>query len=151
MKLRILKLRMRKIFFVIMVLGSLTSQAQMLEYDVILRHGTIYDGSGGRAYVGDVAIQADTLAAIGDLASAKGKTEIDCTAMAISPGFINMLSWADGTLLQDGRGVSDIKQGVTLEVFGEGISAGPRQRKPGDKLWTTLGGYFDCARCHSRP
>jgi N-acyl-D-amino-acid deacylase len=90
-----------------------------------------------------VGICADTVAAIGELSSATAKNEIDATGLAVTPGFINMLSWADGALLKDGRSMSDIKQGVTLEVFGEGISAGPRKRKPGDKRWTTLGGYFD--------
>ncbi len=118
-------------------------QASAQEYNLILRHGTIYDGSGTQSFVGDVALNADTIAAMGDLTGAKGKTEIDVSGLAIAPGFINMLSWADGTLLQDGRAVSDLKQGVTLEVFGEGWSPGPRKRKPGDKLWTTLGGYFD--------
>ena len=113
------------------------------EYDVILRHGSVYDGSGSPPVIADVAIRADTIAAIGNLPSFKGKSEIDVTGMAVAPGFINMLSWADGTLLQDGRAVSDLKQGVTMEVFGEGLSPGPRKRKEGDKLWTTLGGYFE--------
>lgn len=112
-------------------------------YDRILRNGVIYDGSGSKPYSGDLAISGDTIAAIGNLSAAKGKIELDVKGLAISPGFINMLSWADGNLLQDGRAMSDIKQGVTLEVFGEGLSPGPRIRKPGDKLWTTLGGYFD--------
>ena len=127
----------------ICLLLSFYGQAQPREYEIILRRGTVYDGSGSRPFVADVAIHADTIAAIGDLFSARGKTEIDATNLAIAPGFINMLSWADGTLLQDGRALSDVKQGVTLEVFGEGLSPGPRQRKKGDPRWTTLGGYFD--------
>ena len=127
----------------ICLLLSFYGQSQPREYDIIVRRGTVYDGLGMKPFVADVAIHADTIAAIGDLSSAKGKTEIDAYELAIAPGFINMLSWADGTLLQDGRAVSDIKQGVTLEVFGEGLSPGPRQRKAGDPLWTTLGGYFD--------
>ena len=117
------------------------------EYDVIIRGGNIYDGSGSSPYVGDVALQQDTIAAIGDLSDAKGKKEIDAKGLAVAPGFINMLSWGDRSLLMDGRGVSDIKQGVTLEVFGEGWSPGPVKRKatakPVDSLWTTLGGYFN--------
>jgi N-acyl-D-amino-acid deacylase len=117
------------------------------EYDVIIRGGNIYDGSGSPHYVGDVALQKDTIAAIGDLSDAKGKKEIEATGLAVAPGFINMLSWGDRSLLMDGRGVSDIKQGVTLEVFGEGWSPGPVKRKatakPVDSLWTTLGGYFN--------
>lgn len=114
-------------------------------YDVIIRNGTIYDGSGKTPFVGDVAIQGDTIAAIGDLKDAAGKQEINAKGLAVAPGFINMLSWADKDLLKDGRSVSDIKQGVTLEVFGEGWSPGPVQRLNKvkvDSLWTTLGGYF---------
>lgn len=124
------------------------TQKPKQEFDYILRQGTIYDGTGRASFIGDVAIQSDTIAAIGDLKDAVGKKEIDATGLAIAPGFINMLSWADRSLLMDGRSISDIKQGVTLEVFGEGWSPGPVKRKstakpPVDSLWTTLGGYFD--------
>src|SRR5688572_11213826 len=116
------------------------------EFDLIIRNGNVYDGSGSPYVVGDLAIQNDTIAAIGDLGDAIGKKEIDAKGLAVAPGFINMLSWADRSLLMDGRSVSDIKQGVTLEVFGEGWSPGPVKRKatakPVDSLWTTLGGYF---------
>ncbi len=120
---------------------SLISYSQT--FDVVIRNGIIYDGSGNRTYAADLAINADTIAFIGNLSKAKGKTEIDAKGLAIAPGFINMLSWADGTLLTDGRSMSDIKQGVTLEVFGEGLSPGPRKRSKKSALWTTLGGYFD--------
>jgi N-acyl-D-amino-acid deacylase len=116
------------------------------QYDIIIRNGTIYDGSGNTPYVGDIAIRADTIAAIGKLGDATGKKEINATGLAVAPGFINMLSWADQNLLKDGRSMSDIKQGVTLEVFGEGWSPGPMKRKSKvavDSLWTTLGGYFN--------
>jgi N-acyl-D-amino-acid deacylase len=123
------------------------TQKPKQEFDLILRHGTIYDGTGNAPFIGDLAIQSDTIAAIGTLKDAVGKKEIDATGLAITPGFINMLSWADRSLLLDGRSMSDIKQGVTLEVFGEGWSPGPVKRKsnvkPVDSLWTTLGGYFD--------
>ncbi len=113
-------------------------------FDIIIRHGTIYDGLGRKPFSADIGINADTVAAIGDLSSAKAKKEIDASDLSVSPGFINMLSWADGSLLKDGRSMSDIKQGVTLEVFGEGWSPGPRKKKNSkDTLWTTLGGYFE--------
>lgn len=126
-------------------LSVLSSCAQpKKEYDVIIRDGMIYDGSGSKPYKGDVAIQGDTLAAMGDLSNAMGINEIDAKGLAISPGFINMLSWADGSLLKDGRSMSDIKQGVTLEIFGEGWSPGPRKKKNSkDTLWTSLGEYFE--------
>lgn len=112
-------------------------------YDVILRGGMVYDGQGTPPVRADVGIRHDTIAFVGDLSLADAKEIIPVTGLAVAPGFINMLSWADGTLLKDGRSMSDIKQGVTLEVFGEGISAGPRKRSRRSKLWTTLGGYFD--------
>lgn len=116
---------------------------QKPEYDLIIRNGMIYDGSGENPFAGDVAIHADTLAAIGNLSDKKGIKEIDATGLAVAPGFINMLSWADGSLLKDGRSMSDIKQGVTLEVFGEGWSPGPRKKKDEkDSLWTSLDEYF---------
>lgn len=95
------------------------------EYDIILKNGTIYDGSGSAGYKGDIAINADTIAAVGSLKGMHGKMVIDATNMAISPGFINMLSWADKSLIEDGLSQSDIRQGVTLEVMGEGWSDGP--------------------------
>lgn len=115
------------------------------KFDIIIRQGTIYDGSGSKPFVSDIGIRADTIAAIGDLSTATAKTEIDAKGLAVTPGFINMLSMAERSLLLDGRSMSDIKQGVTLEVMGEGWSAGPVKRnlkKPVDSLWTTLDGYF---------
>ncbi len=124
------------------------------DYDLILRNGTVYDGSGGPGVAADVAIHSDTIAAIGDLADARGTTEIDVSGLAVTPGFINMLSWANTSLIADGRGLSDIVQGVTLEVMGEGSSMGPlndemRQRMQErqtdvqyDVTWTTLDEYL---------
>ncbi|HEY0742667.1 MAG TPA: D-aminoacylase [Chryseosolibacter sp.] len=114
-------------------------------YDIILRGGMVYDGSGSDGFVGDVALQSDTIAALGNLTDAKGRIEIDARGLIVAPGFINMLSWSEKTLLMDGRSMSDIKQGVTTEIFGEGFSPGPVKRKltkPVDSLWTTLDGYF---------
>ncbi len=124
-------------------------------YDVLIRNGDIYDGSGNPHYRADIAINADTIAAIGDLAKAAGRTEIDATGMAIAPGFINMLSWANESLIEDGRSQGDIRQGVTLEVLGEGDSMGPLNDQMKEDLknsqsdikyeigWTSLGEYLD--------
>ena len=124
-------------------------------YDVILRGGTIYDGSGEPGYVGDVAIEGDTIAAVGDLGDASAPAEVDVTGLAVAPGFINMLSWANESLIHDGRSQSDIRQGVTLEVMGEGNSMGPLNDAMKAELlgrqsdiqydieWTTLGEYLD--------
>lgn len=124
-------------------------------YDVLIRNGTIYDGSGKPGYVGDVGIVGDSIAAVGHLAGASGTVEIDATNLAVAPGFINMLSWATESLIEDGRSQSDLRQGVTLEVFGEGWSEGPlnaamkkeMKEQQGDikfdVTWTTLGEYLD--------
>ncbi len=124
-------------------------------YDLIIRGGTIYDGLGGKPYPGDLAIASDRIAALGDLGDATAKQEIDAVGMAVSPGFINMLSWAVSSLIEDGRGMSDIKQGVTLEVFGEGWSWGPLTESMQEELeqrqvdikyevtWTTLNEYLE--------
>ena len=96
-----------------------------LSYTVLIRGGTVYDGSGGAPYVGDVALKADRIVYVGPHAPGRAARTIDATGKAVSPGFINMLSWAVEPLIADGRGVSDTVQGVTLEVFGEGESMGP--------------------------
>ena len=125
------------------------------EYDVVLRNGTIYDGTGAPPRAGDVAIAGDTIVAVGDIGEGSGEIEIDATGLAIAPGFINMLSWATESLIEDGRSLSDIVQGVTLEVFGEGSSGGPlneamkteEKELQGDIRydieWTTLGEYLE--------
>lgn len=117
--------------------------ADAQSYDIILRGGSVYDGLGNPPVKADVGIRKDTIAFIGNLEGVAAAQDINVEGMAVAPGFINMLSWADGTLLKDGRSMSDIKQGVTLEIFGEGVSPGPRKRGRRSKLWTTLGGYFD--------
>jgi len=131
-----------------------TACAPSPQYDLVIRGGTVYDGSGSPGFVGDVAINGDVIAAIGDLGKARGRTEIDAAGLAVAPGFINMMSWANASLIEDGRSQSDIRQGVTLEVMGEGSSMGPltdamkeeRLRRQGDIKydieWTTLDGYL---------
>ncbi|MFN5090969.1 MAG: N-acyl-D-amino-acid deacylase family protein [Bacteroidota bacterium] len=130
------------------------SCSSALEYDVIIRNAVIFDGTGNTPVKGDIGINKDTIAFIGDLKMNKGKKEFDAKGLAISPGFVNMLSWATVSLLADGRAMSDIKQGVTLEVMGEGNSMGPlneAMRKEeldgqGDikyeVYWRTLGEYL---------
>lgn len=127
----------------------------MVEYDVVIRKGTVYDGLGGPPLAADVAIQGDTIAAIGPAGRARGRVELDAGGLAVAPGFINMLSWAGVALLADGRSQGDIRQGVTLEVMGEGQSMGPlneamkaemleQQRDIRYEItWTTLGEYLE--------
>jgi len=122
-------------------------------YDVVIRDGMIYDGSGSKPYQGDVAIKNDKIVSVAKSIDGKGKEEIDASGLAVSPGFINMLSWATTSLLKDGRSLSDIKQGVTLEVFGEGWSMGPLNEKMKEEEqkeaegfqidWNTLGQYLE--------
>ena len=149
---------MKKIILVgIFALSSLffASCKQDEQYDTIIRNGMIYDGNGGVPFKGDIAIKNDTIVYIGDLSQESANNEIDAKGNAVAPGFINMLSWATETLIEDGRSQSDIKQGVTLEVMGEGWSMGPlnpsmkerEQRAQGDikyKIeWNTLGEYLN--------
>ena len=124
-------------------------------YDVLIKGGTVYDGSGQPGIVADVAVQGDSIVAVGNLGRARGTTEVDATGLAVTPGFINMLSWATESLIEDGKSQSDIRQGVTLEVMGEGGSMGPwsdtmkvlEKRNQGDITydiqWTTLGEYLE--------
>jgi len=119
-------------------------------YDVIISDGLVYDGNGGAPYVADIGISGGRIAAIGALEGEEAETVIDANGLAVAPGFINMLSWATESLLIDGRGQGDIRQGVTLEVFGEGRSEGPLNeamqadvdpRWAGE--WTTLDEYLE--------
>jgi hypothetical protein len=123
-------------------------------FDLIVRDGTIYDGSGGAPYVGDVAIKGDRIVSVGGDIAGSARTEIDARGLAVAPGFINMLSWANESLIEDGRGQSDIRQGVTLEVMGEGSSMGPLNPEMKRQLaerqndikypvtWTSFAEYF---------
>jgi N-acyl-D-amino-acid deacylase len=138
------------------------------DYDVLIRGGTVYDGSGGPSFIGDVGIVGEAIQAVGDLSGATATTVVDAGGLAVAPGFINMLSWATESLIIDGRSQGDIRQGVTLEVFGEGNSMGPMNdamkqewlddfvaymgseagaaEALGGELevpWTTLGEYLD--------
>ena len=94
-------------------------------FDVVIRGGTVYDGTGSPGRTVDVAINGDRIATIGDLGATQARTTIDAKGLAVAPGFINMLSWSTESLLADGRSQGDIRQGVTLEIFGEGSSMGP--------------------------
>jgi len=132
----------------------LPQSARPAQYDIVLRGGTIYDGSGKAPFVGDLAMRGGVVAAIGDLSADRGKTEIRAAGLAVAPGFINMMCWGNESLIEDGRSQSDIRQGVTLEVLGEGESMGPLNDRMKQELlkrqrdiryaieWTTLGEYL---------
>lgn len=124
------------------------------EFDVIIRGGTVYDGTGGEPRKTDVAIRGDRIARVGDLEQARAKRVIDAKGLAVAPGFINMLSWSTVSLIHDGRSQSEIRQGVTTEIMGEGESMGPVNdrvrehmiRQQGDIKydikWNTLAEYL---------
>ena len=141
---------MNRVFFIII---SFFFMIGCEEYDVVIRKGTIYDGYGFEPFIGDVAIKGDKVVLIKENISEKGRKEIDAKGLAVAPGFINMLSWATTSLIKDGRSLSDIKQGVTLEVYGEGASMGPlsdsmkqqqQENEEDFKIdWTTLGEYLE--------
>lgn len=147
---------MKKIFYFLFLLILFTA-CKKREYDIVIRGGTVYDGSGKPGVVNDVGINADTVAFVGDLSSAVGKKEIIAKGLAVAPGFINMMSHAEVSLILDGNSQSDIRQGITLEVLGEG-SMGPMnermkkdwrdQMKRNADLafnidWTSLGEYLE--------
>ncbi len=124
------------------------------EYDKIIRNGMIYDGNGGKPYQADIGIRGDSIAFIGDLSKVSAKISIDATGMAVAPGFINMLSWSNTSLIEDGKSQGELRQGVTLEVMGEGESMGPLNAKMKDEMqrdqpeikfkveWNTFGEYL---------
>jgi N-acyl-D-amino-acid deacylase len=145
----------RTLVILIVVCGLNTrTEIASAEYDVLIRGGMVYDGSGAAGRNADVAIQGDRIAAVGNLLNESADVVIDARGMAVTPGFINMLSWAPYAILHDGRSQSDIRQGVTLEVFGEGWSMGPlnesmrrdEESSKGDLnyeiAWTTLAEYL---------
>ena len=138
----------------LLLVFTLLACSPPIEYDLVIRQGTIYDGSGDKPFIGDIGINDDSIAFIGDLSKAESIKEIDADGMAVAPGFINMLSWANVSLLEDGRSQGDIRQGVTLEVLGEGSSMGPLTEEMRKEQiegqtdikyhipWTTLGEYL---------
>lgn len=145
---------MRSVFcLLVLIIMTAASCKQSVQYDVVIRNGTIYDGNGGQPINGDIGINADTIAFIGDLSNANAKTEVDARGMAVAPGFVNMMGHSEESLFQDGRGQSDVRQGVTTEIFTE-FSMGPLNAKMKEQAvknqgdikypvsWATLGEYM---------
>ena len=142
----------RTIFLLLVIFWGCSAPEK---YDVLIKNGQIFDGSGLTPFIADIGINADTIAKIGSLKSERGHLEIDAKGLAVAPGFINMLSGANESLIADGRSQSDIRQGVTLEVLGEGESMGPLNNKMKKELirqqtdikydinWKSLGEYLD--------
>lgn len=132
-----------------------TAQTPTEEFDIVIKGGTIYDGTGGKPFRGDVGIRGETIAAVGNLSRARAKKTVDARGLAVAPGFINMLSWSTESLILDGRSQSELRQGVTTEIFGEGWSMGPlsdamKKQAVADQSdikynveWTTLAEYLE--------
>jgi N-acyl-D-amino-acid deacylase len=148
-------MRLSILFILALTLAFIApAQTQQNTFDIVIKNGMVYDGTGGAPRRADVGIKGDRIAAVGDLKSAKSTTAIDANGLAVSPGFINMLSWAVDDLVVDGRSLGDIRQGVTTEIFGEGDSMGPlndemKRRRKADQgdlkyeiEWTTLADYL---------
>ena len=144
---------MRNLICLLIICGSIIS-CNNHPYDTIIRNGLLYDGNGGSPFKADIAINQDTIAFIGDLSKEIARHEIDAKGMAVSPGFINMLSWSPVSLIEDGRSQGELREGVTLEVFGEGETMGPLNAKMKKDLqddqpmikykvaWTSFGEYM---------
>ncbi|MCJ7466481.1 MAG: D-aminoacylase [Maribacter sp.] len=148
-------MKILKLLPIIVLMGLIFGCTAPKTYDILIKNGRITDGSGQKSYIGDIGISADTIAAIGTLEKALGIQEIDATGLTVAPGFINMLSWANESLIEDGRSQGDIRQGVTLEVMGEGHSMGPLNEAMKEEMeeeqgsitydieWTSLGEYLE--------
>jgi N-acyl-D-amino-acid deacylase len=145
---------LRQFGLILLALSAFRFPAAAQDFDTIIKNGTVYDGTGGEGKRTDVAIKGDRVAGVGDYKNAKAKTVIDAKGLAVAPGFINMLSWSTESLIQDGRSQSELRQGVTTEIMGEGESMGPvndRLREFGlkqqtdikyDITWKTLAEYL---------
>src|SRR5256714_3171317 len=145
-----------------LALGALAGRGEppAEKFDVVIKGGTVYDGTGEKPRVIDVAIRGDRVAALGNFSADQAKTVIDAKGLAVAPGFINMLSWSTESLIQDGRSQSEILQGVTTEIMGEGESMGPvndRVREHQireqtdikyDITWNTLAEYLQYLETH---
>src|SRR6266436_1247994 len=115
----------RAIFCFSLFLAATSVSINAADFEVIIKNGAVYNGTGSEAQRVDLAIRGDRIAGVGDYKNAKAKTVIDARGLAVAPGFINMLSWSTESLIQDGRSQSEIRQGVTTEIMGEGESMGP--------------------------
>lgn len=134
--------------------GKSTRTAKTEEFDVIIKNGTVYDGTGEAPIKADVGIKGDKIVEVGDLSKSKAKSIVDAKGLAVAPGFINMLSWSTESMIVDGRSMGELKQGVTTQIFGEGSSMGPLNDRLKKKMkdeqgdikfdvgWTTLAEYL---------
>src|SRR5438309_337346 len=147
-------MRNRLCYLFLTVIGCIQIAAADAPFDIIIKGGTVYDGTGGEGHAADVAIRGDRIAGVGDFANASAKKRIAAHGLAVAPGFINMLSWSNESLIQDGRSQSEIRQGMTTEIMGEGESMGPLNNRMKERVlreqkdikfeikWNTLAEYL---------
>jgi N-acyl-D-amino-acid deacylase len=140
--------------FLFLALGEQSPLPQLQDLDVLIKGGTVYDGTGAEGRVTDIAIRGDRIAGIGNFENADAKNVVDAHGLAVTPGFINMLSWSNESLIEDGRSQSEIRQGVTTEIMGEGESMGPLNEQMKKRMleqqtdvkyeikWNTLAEYL---------
>ena len=148
---------MRKIFSLLLLISisiTLFARSKQTSFDVLIKNGTVYDGTGGAPFKADVGIRGDRIVAVGDLKGAQARTVVDASGLAVAPGFINMLSWSTESLIADGLSQSEIRQGVTTQIMGEGDSMGPLNERMKKRIkdeqkdikydieWTTLSEYL---------
>jgi N-acyl-D-amino-acid deacylase len=148
---------MKKIFSVLLLIllpALPCAQSKQADLDVLIKGGTVYDGTGAAPLKMDVGIKGDRIVAVGDLEPARARTVVDARGLAVAPGFINMLSWSTESLIADGRSQSEIRQGVTTQIMGEGDSMGPLNERMKKRIiseqkdikydipWTTLSEYL---------
>src|SRR5947199_10346460 len=144
----------------VVIVSSAGIAAAESPFDVIIKGGTVYDGSGAEGRIADVAIRGDRIAGVGNFENSQAKRVIDAHGLAVAPGFINMLSWSTESLIVDGRSQSEIRQGVTTQIFGEGDSMGPLNDRMKQRIiaeqgdikydieWTTLPEYLNYLEKH---
>src|SRR5436309_14660335 len=137
-----------RLLFIAALLVAAPATAAEPEYDLLIRGGTIVDGTGNPRFRGDVAVRGDRIVAVGRVPAGMAKRELDASGLVVAPGFIDMHSHSDDLLLEDGDAQSKIRQGVTTEVLGEGRSVGPNvgqlpPRRTAGKSWTSIAGYFE--------
>src|SRR6266404_2877239 len=134
-----------RVLFVVLISLAIAPLGRGLEspagakFDVIIKGGTVYDGTGEKPRVIDVAIRGDRVAGLGSFSADQARTVIDAKGMAVAPGFINMLSWSTDSLIEDGRSQSEIREGVTTEIMGEGNSMGPLNDRMKERMRSQQG------------
>src|SRR5256886_4863106 len=151
---------LRRFFRLVFLTSTIAVAAHAQDFDVIIKGGAVYDGTGGEAQQVDLGIKGDRIAGLGDFSKASAKTIVNANGLVVAPGFINMLSWSTESLIQDGRSQSELREGVTTEIMGEGESMGPVNDRLREVMlknqadikyeikWNTLAEYLEYLEKH---